>query len=110
MTYSFMDGSNVRRFKTLDAARKAAARLRRPVIQIYGSNGREVGAYFDDYYYFHTHFLHVTGIWRSNSTGSYRYVRVDGTLGSYADDFVREELKPYKVYNAATGKLETRRY
>lgn len=115
MTYTFFENSAPRRFKTLDAARKAASRLdepgkRRPVVLIYGPDKKEVGAMFNRSYFRGTYLLNTIGVWRVEKSGNCRFVKADGSLGEYADDFLRSQLQPRKVLNAATGKIETRRY
>lgn len=115
MTYTFIDDSNVREFKTLDAARKAASRLdepgkRRPVVLVYGPDKKEVGAMFNLSYFPHTYLLNTVGVWRVAKSGNCRIVRADGSLGGYANDFMKRKLLPRKVLNAATGKIEIKRY
>ena len=112
--YHLIEDSNIRNFKTLDAARKYASRLdqyrKRPVVLIYGSDHKEVGAMFNHSYFGQTYLLSAIGVWRVGKSGNYRYVRYDGSLGSYADDLMKHTVQPKKYLNAATGKFVTRRY
>lgn len=112
--YYLIEDSTIQFFKTLDAARKYASRLdqyrKRPVVLIYGSDHKEVGAMFNLSYFPQWYPLNVVGVWRVAKSGNCRYVKPDGSLASYADDHMRRALQPKKYLNAATGKIVTRRY
>ena len=85
-------------YGSLDSARLAASRMTvgSTFVMPYRERDRNppaVGRFFKfGYFSKDLRVLGAIGVWRSESTGRYRFVKRDGSLGASADDFVRPYL------------------
>lgn len=99
-------------FKNLNNARKYCQKIRtvQGQVNIYDDHNKIVGTMFNPSAFMVDKLpSKVIGVWRVQNTWNCRFVKPDGSLGSYTNDRMRQDLRPKSVLNDRTGKIEYRR-
>lgn len=108
--YYVRDGPDYKFFKNLDDARKYCPKLRWHQVDVYNNHNKIVGTMFNPSAFMVDKLpSKVIGVWRVQNTWNCRFVKPDGSLGSYTNDRMRQDLRPKSVVNEWTGKIEYRR-
>lgn len=97
--YYVRDGPDYKWFKNLDDARKHCQKIRtvQGQLNIYDDHNKTVGTMFNpsaSCFWNEKLPPNVIGVWRVQNTWSCRFVRPDGSLGSYTSEKIRWDLQP----------------